>query len=188
MCTESVMPFNHLILCCPLSTCLQFLPASGSFPMSWFSPSGSQSMKLQLQHHFPLSIQSWFPLGLTGLISLPSKGLSRVFQHHSSKASINSLVLSPLYGTALTSIHDYWKNHRLTRRIFVGKVISLLFNTLSRFVIAFLPRSKPLLISWLQSLSSVILETKKIKSLTVPTFSTSICHEEIGLNVMILVF
>ena len=67
-------------------------------------------------------------------------------------------------------------------------MISLLFNTLSRFVIAFLPRSKHLLISWLQSLSSVILETKKIKSLTVATFSTSICHEGMGLDVMILVF
>ena len=73
----------------------------------------------------------------------------------------------------------------LIRRTFVGKVLSLLFNILSRFVIAFLPRSKHLLISWLQSPSAVILEPHKIKSLTV---STSICHEVMGLDAMILVF
>ena len=73
-------------------------------------------------------------------------------------------MLSFLYSPALTSIHDYWKNHSLTRWVFVSKVMSLLFNMLSRFVIAFLPRSKCLLISWLQSPSAVILELKKIKS------------------------
>ena len=76
----------------------------------------------------------------------------------------------------------------LTIWIFVGKVISLLFNTLSRFVIAFLPRSKHLLIPWLQSPSEVILEPKKIKSVTVFIVSPSICYEVIGLDVMILVF
>ena len=73
----------------------------------------------------------------------------------------------------------------MTIRTFVGKVMSLLFNTLSRFIIAFLPRSKCLLILWLQSLSSVILETKKIKSDTVSTFSPSICHEVVGPDAMI---
>ena len=72
------------------------------------------------------------------------------------------------------------KTIALTRQNFVGKVMSLLFNTLSRFVIAFLPRSKRLLISWLQSLSVVILEPKKIKSATVLTFSHSICHKVMG--------
>ena len=76
--------------------------------------------------------------------------------------SISSLVFSLLYGPTLTSIHDYWKNLALTRQTFVGKVMSLLFNMLSRLVIAFFPRSKHLLISWLQSPSSVILEPKKI--------------------------
>ena len=76
----------------------------------------------------------------------------------------------------------------LTIQTFVSKVISLLFNTLSRFVIDFLLRSKRLLISWLQSLSAVILEPKKIKSLTVSLISTSICHEVMGLDAMILVF
>ena len=97
--------------------------------------------------------------------------------------SINYLVLSFLYDPTLTSIHDYWKNHS-----FIGKVMSLLFNMLSRFVIAFLPRSKRLLISWLQSPSAMILELKKIKSLTVSTVSPSICHEVMGPDAMILVF
>ena len=80
------------------------------------------------------------------------------------------------------------KTRALTKRTFVGKVMSLLFKMLSRFVIAFLPRSKCLLISWLQSPSAMILEPKKIKSLTVSIFSPSICHEVMGLDAMILVF
>ena len=76
----------------------------------------------------------------------------------------------------------------LTRQTFVGKVMSLLFNMLSRLVITFLPRSKHLLISWLQSPSAVILEPRKIKSATVSTVSPSICHEVMGPDVMILVF
>ena len=79
------------------------------------------------------------------------------------------------------------KTIALTRQNFVGKVMSLLFNTLSRFVIAFLPRSKRLLISWLHSPSAVTLEPKKIKSHTVSIFSPSICHEEMGPDAMILV-
>ena len=75
----------------------------------------------------------------------------------------------------------------LTIQTFVGKVIPLLFNILSRFVIAFLPRSKPLLISWLQSLSTVILESKKIKSVLISSFSTSIYHEMMGLDAMIFI-
>jgi len=80
------------------------------------------------------------------------------------------------------------KNKALTRQTFDGKVTSLLFNMLSRLVIAFLPRSKHLLISWLQSPSAVILEPPKIKSLTVSIVSPSICHELMGLVAMILVF
>ena len=80
------------------------------------------------------------------------------------------------------------KTIALTGWTFVGKVIPLLFNMLSRLVIAFLPRSKHLLISWLQSLSAVILEPKKIKSVTVSIISPSICHEVMELDAMILVF
>ena len=97
-------------------------------------------------------------------------------------------MLSFLYGPTLTSIHDYWKKHTLTRRTFVSKVTFLLFNILSRLVIALLPRSKHILISWLQSPSAVILEPKKIKCLTVSIVSPSICHEVMGLDAMILVF
>ena len=80
------------------------------------------------------------------------------------------------------------KTIALTRQTFVGKVTSLLFNMLSRFVIAFLPKSRRFLILWLQSPSAVILETKEIKSVTVPIVSPSICHEMMGLDAMILVF
>ena len=96
--------------------------------------------------------------------------------------SISSSVLSILYGPALTDDPDYWKTIALTRQTFVSKVTSLLFSMLSRLVIAFLPRSKHLLISWLQSPSSVILEPKKIKSATAFTFSPFICHEVMGLD------
>ena len=101
--------------------------------------------------------------------------------------SINSQALSFLYGPTLTSIHDYRKIIALTRRTFVGKVMSLLFNILSRLVIAFLPRHKHPLISWLQSPSAVILEPQKIKSVSVSIFSPSIGHEVIGPDAMILV-
>ena len=97
-------------------------------------------------------------------------------------------MLSFLYDPTVTSIHDYWKNHSLTRWTFLRKVMPLLFNMLSRVFIAFLPRSKHLLISWLQSPSAVILESKKIKSVTVSIVFPSICHEVMGLDAMILVF
>ena len=97
-------------------------------------------------------------------------------------------MLSFLYSPALTSIHDCWKNHSLIRQTFVGKVMSLFFNMLSRLIITFLPRSKRLLISWLQSPSAVILEPPKIKSVTVTTVSPSICHEVMGPDSMIFVF
>ena len=136
----------------PFSSCLQSFPASGSFPMSQFFASGGQNIGVSASISvLPMNTQDWYHLGGTGWISLQSKGLSRVFsQHHSSKASI-------LWCSTLTSIHDYWKNHSLSRWTFVGKVMSLLFNMLSRLVIPFLPRSKRLLISWLQS-HAVIFE------------------------------
>ena len=102
--------------------------------------------------------------------------------------SINALALSFLDSLTLTSIHDYWKTIALTRQTFAGKVMSLLFNMLSRLVITFLPRSKHLLISWLQSPSAVILEPPKIKSVTVSIVYPSICHEVRGLDAMIFVF
>ena len=109
------------------------------------SASGDQNDGASTSASAPLmNIQGWFPLGLTGLISLQSKRLLRVFSRTRFK-SINSLVLSLLYGSALTSIYDYWKAIALTIWTFVSKV-SLLLNMLSGSVIAFLPKSKHLLI------------------------------------------
>ena len=113
--------------------------------------------------------------------------LKSLLQHHSSKASI--LRRSAFFIVQLS--HPYMttgKTIALTRRTFVGNVMSLLFNMLSRLVITFLPRSKHLLISWLQSPSVVILEPPKIKSATVSTVSPSICHEVMGPDAMIFVF
>ena len=113
--------------------------------------------------------------------------LKSLLQHHSSKASI--LWHSAFFNVQLS--HPYMTNGKtiaLTRQTFVGKVISLLLNMLSRLVIAFLPRSESLLISWLQLPSAVTLEPKKIKSFTVSIVSPSICHEVMGLDVVILVF
>ena len=92
-----------------------------------------------------------------------------------------------LYGPTVIAIHDSGKTTVLTIQTFVDKVMSLLSNMLSRLVIAFLPKSKHLLISWLQSPSEVILEPPKIKSVTVSTVSTSICHEVMGPDATILV-
>ena len=144
MSIKSVMPSNHLILCHPLFSRLQSFPASGSFPMSQFFVSGGQSIGISASASIlPLNIQDWFPLRLTGLISLQSKGLSRVFSNITVQ-SISSSTLSLFHGSTLTSIHDYWKNYSLTIQTFVGKVIALLFKMLSRFVVVFLPRSKRL--------------------------------------------
>ena len=113
--------------------------------------------------------------------------LKSLLQHHSSKASI--LQHSAFFIVQLSHPHTtIGKTIVLTRRTFVGKVMSLLFNMLSRLVITFLPRSKRLLISWLQSSSAVIVEPRKIKSATVSTVSPSICYEVMGLDAMILVF
>ena len=112
--------------------------------------------------------------------------LKSLLQHHSSKASI--LRCSALFTVQLS--HPYMttgKTIALTRQTFVGKAVSLLLNMLSRLVITFLPRSKRLLISWLQSPSAEILEPRKIKSATVSTVSTSISHEVMGPDAMILV-
>ena len=157
--------------------------------MSQFFASGSQSIGVS-------SSASVLNNEYSGLISfrmewldlLAVQGtLQSLLQHHSSEASI--LWHSAFFMVRLS--HPYMtagKTIALTRRTFVHKVISLLFNTLSRFVIVFLPRSKCLLISWLQLSSEVTLEAKKIKSVTVSIVSPSIYHEMMGVKAMILVF
>ena len=122
-----------------------------------------------------MNTQDWSPLGWTGWISWQFKELQRVFSNTSSKASI--FWHSAFFTVQLS--HPYMnteKNIAFTRRTFVGKVMSLLFNMLSRLVITFFPRSKGLLISWLQSPSAVILQPPKIQSVTVSTLSPSISH------------
>ena len=159
--------------------------------MSQFFTSGGQSIGASaLALVLPVNIQGWFPLGLTGLISLQSKGLSRVFsvqKHHSSKALIlwhSAFFMVHLSHPYMTTI----KTIALTRGTFVGNIMSLLFNMLPRLIIVSFPRSKHLLISWLQAPSAVILEPKKIKSVTVSIVSPSTCHEVMGLDAMIFVF
>ena len=170
------MPSNH-----------RSFPAPRSFPMSQFFTLGGQSTGVSASGSvLPMNIQDWFPLGWTGLISLQSKGFSRVFsnttvqkhQFFGAQFSLWSNSYLHPYMTTGTTI-------ALTRWTFVGKVMSLLFNMLSRLVITFLPRSKRLSISWLQSPSAVILEPQKIKSDTV---SPSISHEVMGPYAMILLF
>ena len=177
--SSSVIPFFYL----------QSFPASGSFQMSQFFTSSGQSIGVSASASvLPMNIQGWFSLGWTGWISLLSKGLLRVLQHHSSKASI--LWCSAFFIVQLS--HPYMtpgKTKALTRWTFVGKVMSLcFFNMLSRLVITFLPRSKHLLISWLQSPSAVILEPKKMKSATISIVSPYISHEVMRTDAMILVF
>ena len=122
------------------------------------------------------------------MISLQSKGLSKKSSPAPQFKTISSSAPSLLYGPSLTSIHHYWKTIALTIQTFVSKVMSLLFNMLSRFVIAFLPSSKRLLISRLQPPSAEIVEPKKINSVTVSTVSVSVCYEAMGPDAMILVF
>ena len=177
---------NHLILCWPLLLLPSIFPSIRVFSSeSVLHIRWPEYWNFSFNSVLPMNIQDRFPLGLTSLISLLSEGLSRDFSN-TTVQSINSLVLNFLYGPTLTSIQDYWKTIALTRWTFVGKVMSLISNMLSRLVIAFLPRSKNLLISWLQSPSAVILEPPKIKSATVSIVSPSICHEVMELDLRFL--
>ena len=145
----------------PFSSCPQSLPASGSFPMSQLFSWGCQSIGVSASASvLPMNIQDWSPLGWTGWISLQSKGLSSLLQHHNSKTSI--LQHSAFFTVQLSHLYmTTGKTIALTRQTFVGKVTSLLFNMLCRLVITFFPRSKRLLISWLQSPSAVIFRASQ---------------------------
>ena len=145
-------------------------------------------LELQLQHQSFQEHPGLITFRMDWLDLLAVQGtLKSLLQHHSSKASI--LWHSAFFIVQLS--HSYitpGKTTDLTRWTFVSKVMSLLFNMLSRLVIAFLPRSKRLLISWLQSPSALILEPQKIKFLTVSIVPPSICHEVMGPDAMVLVF
>ena len=163
MSIESLMPSNHFI---PLLLLPSVFPRIRVFsnelahPFRWpkywsFSFSISPSNEYSGLISFRID---WFDLAV-------HRTPKSLLQHHSLKASILWCFISLLYDPTFTSIHDYWKNHSLDYASFVSKVKSLFFNTLCRFVIAFFPRSKHLLISQLQSPTTVILELKKINSL-----------------------
>ena len=180
------MPSNHLILCHLLPS---ILPNIRVF-------SKDSVLHIRWSKYWRLSFSISPSQEYSGLISFRNdwfdllavqRTLKSLLQYHRSKASL--LWLSSFFMVQLS--HSYMTTRKtiaLTRQTFVGKIMSLLFNMLSRLVIAFLPRSKRLLISWLQSPSAVILEPKKIKFLTVSTVSPSICHEVMGPDAMILVF
>ena len=176
-----MMPSNHLILCQPHLLLPSIFPNESVLHTRWpkywsfsfsFSPSNKYSGPIV------------FSMNWLDLLAVQGN-LRSLLKHHNSKASI--LQCSVFFMVQLS--HPYMttgKTIAMTRRTLVGKVMSLLFNVLSRFVIAFLPRSKCLLISWLQSPSPVILEPPKIKSLAVSIVSPSICHEVMGPDAMIL--
>ena len=187
MSIELVMPSNYLILSSPSSPAFNLCQNQGLFQWVTSSHQVAKVLELQLQHQ---SFQ-WTPrtdsFRIYWFDILEFQGTPKSLLQHNSKAS--SLQRSAFFMAQLS--YPYMttgKTIALTRWTFVGKVMSLLFNILSRLVIAFLPRSKRLLVSWLQSPSAVILESKKIKSVTVCIVSPSICHEVMGPDAMILVF
>ena len=183
-----VMLSNHLILCHPLLLLPSIFPSIRVF-------SNESVFHIRWPKYWSFNFNIRPSNEYSGLISfrmnwldiLVVQGTLKSLHHHSSKASI--LWRSAVFTVQLS--HPYittGKTIALTRQTFVGKVMSLLFNMLSRLVITFLPRSKHHLISWLQSPSAVILEPKKIKPVTVSTIFPSICHEVMRPDAMILVF
>ena len=131
------------------SSCPHSFPASG--PFQWAGSLNQVAKVFGISASvLPMNIQGWFPLGLTVLMSLQTKELSKVFSS-STIQKHNSSQFNPLYGLILTCVHDYWKYQALTIQSFVNKVMSLLFSILSCFVKAFLSRSKHLLLSWVHS-------------------------------------
>ena len=184
MSIELVMPSNDLVLCHPLFLPSIF-PASGPFLMSWLFTSGGRSIGAAASILL-INIQDWFSLGWFDLLAVQGT-LETLLQHHDSKASI--LRWSAFFMVQLS--HPYMtmgKTVALTRWTFDGKVMSLLFNELSRFAIAFLPRRPSVLFSWLWSPSALILESRKIKPVTLSIDTPSICHEVMGPDAMILAF
>ena len=186
---ETMMPSSHLILCRPLLLLPPIPPR-----IRVFSNESTLHMRWPKYWSFSFSISPFnehpglisFRMDWLDLLALQG-ALNSLLQHHSSEASI--FRCSALFTVQLSHPHmTTGKNIALTRWTLVGKVMSLLFNMLCRWVITFLPRSKHLLISWLQSPSAVILEPPKIKSDTVSTVSPSISHEVMGPDAMILVF
>ena len=182
------MPSNHLILCRPLLLLPPIFPTIRVF-------SNESALHIRWQKYWSFSFNITHSNEHPGLISvrmdwldlLAVQGtLKNLLQHHSSKASI--LLCSPFFIVQLSHPYMTTGTIALARWTFVDKVMSLLFNMLSRLVITFLPMNKCLLISWLRSPSAVILEPREIKSAPASTVSPSVCDEVMGLDAMILVF
>ena len=181
------MPSNHLILCPPLLLPPSIFPSIGVF-------SNESVLHIRWPNYWSFSFSispsnDFLPDGLVGSPCSP-----RDSQESSPTPQFKSIISSAhsfLYSPTLTSIHDYWITIALIRRTFVDKVMSLLFNTLSRLALTFLPRSKRLLISWLQSPSAVILEPRKNKGshcfhcfpIYLPWSDGTRCHDLSFLNV-----
>ena len=180
------MPSHHLILCHPLPLpsifpSIRIFSYESALYIRWTKYWSFSFINLSNEHLGLMSFRmDWLDL-------LAAKGLSRVISN-TTVQSINSSALSFLYSPLSHPHVTTGKTVTLTRQTFAGKVMSLLLNMLSSLVITFFPRSKRLLISWLQSPSAVILECRKIKSATVSTVSPSICHEVMGPDAMIFVF
>ena len=184
------MPSNHLILCGTLLLLPSIFPSIRVF-------SNESALPIRWPKYFSFSFSISLFNEYSGLISIRIDWFDLLEVQETQESSptprfksINSLVLSFLYGPTLTSIHDYWKIIALTRWTFVGKVISLLFNMLSRLVRSFLLRSKRLLIPWLQLPSAVIMESRKIVfhcfhcfSISLPWSDGTICHNLSFLNI-----
>ena len=182
------MPSNHLIISHPLLLLPSVFPS-----IRVFSNESVLHIRWPKYWSFSFSVSPFneysrlisFSMDWLGLLAV--QGLKSLLQHHSSKASIfwrSAFLIVQLSDSYMTT----GKTKALARSTFVGKVMPLLFNMLSRLVIIFLPKSKHVLISWPQSPSAVTLEPSKIKSVTVSIVSPSICHEVMGPDAMILVF
>ena len=183
------MPFNHLVLCCPLLFPPSILPSIKVFsnelvPCMRWPKYWSFSFSIRPSNEYSGLIS--FRIDSLDLLAVQGT-LKSLLRHLSSKAS----VIQHLAFIIVQLSHPYMtagKTIALTKWTFVSKVMSLLFNMLSSLVIVFLPRSKHLLISWLQLPSAVIWEPKNVKSVTVSIVSPFICHEVMGLDALILVF
>ena len=183
MSIELVMPSNHLILCCPLLLLPSVFPSIRVF-------SNESALCIKWPKYWSFSFNISPSNEYLGLISFRMDWLDLLAVQGTLKSLQVSILRCSVFFTVQLShpCMTTGKTRALTRQTFVGKVMSLLFNMLSRLVITFLPRSKRFLISWLQSPSAVILEPRKINSATVSTVPPSICHEVMGLDAMILVF
>ena len=186
MSTELVMPSNHLVLCCTLLLLLSIIPSirvyssESALCIGW-SQYCTFSFRISLSNEYSYMISfriDWFYL--LAVRDSQESSLATQFE------GINSSLAQPIYFSSITSVYDYRKNHSFDYMdlCWQSNVSAFCLDFLSRLVIAFLPRSKSLLISWLQSPSAVILKPRRIKSVTVSIISPSICQEVMELICM----